>query len=181
LPRARGGDHRDDPGEPGRPRVPAGRQVAGELGGHGSCRAPDLRGRGRPLGDRGAERLGLAATPEPLDTSESGSPEGDAGIVRRVGINSAWLILQPLLLNFITLVAMGYITRRLGDRGYGMVNRGFAYLVLFAPIANLGLRTVGVRAMAERREEAPRIFATFAALRLALALLVAALAVATAF
>jgi O-antigen/teichoic acid export membrane protein len=97
-------------------------------------------------------------------------------MIRRVGVNSAWLILQPLVLNALTLVAMGYITRRLGESGYGLFNRGFAYVALFAPLANLGLRTVGVRAMAERRESARELFGTLLALRLSLALGVGLLA-----
>src|SRR6476620_10440008 len=95
-----------------------------------------------------------------------------ATLTRRVGINSAWLILQPLIVNVATLVATGYITRRLGKEGYGLFNYGFAYIAAFAAIANLGLRTVGVRAMAARREEPQIVFGAMIGLRLALAAVV---------
>jgi O-antigen/teichoic acid export membrane protein len=103
-----------------------------------------------------------------------------AAMIRRVGVNSAWLILQPLLLNLITLAAMGYITRRLGRAGYGLFNFGFAHVAAFTAIANVGLRTVAVRAIAERRDGAARIFTAFLVLRLGLAALVALLALGSA-
>lgn len=94
---------------------------------------------------------------------------------RRVGVNSVWLIAQPLFLNVVTLLAMGYITRQLGKSGYGVFNDGFAIVALYAPLANLGLRTVVVRDLAEQRADAARVFGAYLALRLGLALLVAGL------
>src|SRR5262245_26275494 len=101
-------------------------------------------------------------------------------MARRVGANSIWLIVQPLFMNAVSLVAMGYITRHLGKAGYGLFNYGVAYVAAFAPLANLGLRTVGVRAMAERPGEARRLFASLLLVRLGLAALVTLLAVGSA-
>jgi O-antigen/teichoic acid export membrane protein len=87
-------------------------------------------------------------------------------MAHRVAWNSLWLMGQPLLLNVLSLVSTGYIARKLGAADYGAFNLGYAQIVLFQPLCHLGLRQVGVRALAENREKAPEIMRSLFALRL---------------
>lgn len=70
----------------------------------------------------------------------------------RVARNSGWLVLQPLILNAVSIFAMGYITRTLGTADYGRFTLAFALVAMFMPISNMGLRSVTVRDIAAARE-----------------------------
>lgn len=115
-------------------------------------------------------RVELPTTvPNPAPTAES--------MARRVGGNSLWLIARPLALNVLSIVSNIYIVRKLGAADFGAFNLGFAQVALFAPLCNLGLRAVAVRAIAENREEAPVIVGALHALRILLTALAVALVV----
>lgn len=62
--------------------------------------------------------------------------------------NSVWLVVQPLLLNAVSIFAMGYITRKLGAADYGRFTLAFVFVAMFAPFSNMGLRAVTVRDIA---------------------------------
>lgn len=69
----------------------------------------------------------------------------------RVARNSGWLVLQPLILNAVSIFAMGYITRTLGTADYGRFTLAFALVAMFLPFTNMGLRSVTVRDIAADR------------------------------
>jgi O-antigen/teichoic acid export membrane protein len=85
-----------------------------------------------------------------------------------VGGNSLWLIARPLLLNILSIASNLYIVRKLGPGDYGAFNLGFAQVALFAPLCNLGLRAVAIRAIAEDRSQAQTIAGALFALRIVL-------------
>jgi O-antigen/teichoic acid export membrane protein len=72
----------------------------------------------------------------------------------RVAKNSLWLIAQPILLNLLSLLAIPYIVRALGQADYGRFTLGFAIIAMFTPLSNMGLRSVTVRHVAEDRATA---------------------------
>ncbi len=71
---------------------------------------------------------------------------------RNVIKNSIWLTLQPLILNAISIFAMGYIARMLGKDDYGKFVFVFSVIAIFAPLSNLGLRAITVREMAKSQK-----------------------------
>lgn len=91
--------------------------------------------------------------------------------MRRVARNSIFLILQPLILNAVSLFVVGYIAQKLGHSGYGKFTFVFALIAMFSPLANLGLRAITVRGVASDREGAGKLIGRIAALRVVLAVL----------
>jgi O-antigen/teichoic acid export membrane protein len=67
--------------------------------------------------------------------------------------NSLWLIVQPLVLNIISIFVIGYIARTLGQADYGRFVFAFAFVMMFSPIANMGLRAIMVREVAEDKNK----------------------------
>ena len=47
---------------------------------------------------------------------------------RTVAKNTAWLVLQPLLMNVLSLAATAYITRGLGATEFGRFNLGLGFV-----------------------------------------------------
>lgn len=72
--------------------------------------------------------------------------------------NSIWLILQPLILNVISLFVIGYITRCLGQVDYGKFTFAFAFVALFQPFINMGLGSLATREIAENRDNSVDFF-----------------------
>jgi O-antigen/teichoic acid export membrane protein len=69
----------------------------------------------------------------------------------QVAKNSVWLIAQPLLLSLISLFVVGLVARKLGPNDYGVFVFAFAFVSLFSPFINMGLRALMVRTIAENR------------------------------
>ncbi len=90
---------------------------------------------------------------------------------QRVVKNSFWLIAQPLILNFISIFVVGYIARTLGQADYGKFVFAFAFVSLFNPLANFGLRAITVREIAEEKNAAGTFAGKMAVFRFFLALL----------
>lgn len=86
-------------------------------------------------------------------------------------VSIACLIGQPLLLNAISIPALAYIIRQLGPLGYGQWMVAASLLALTSFMANLGLRTLFVRAIAQHPEGAEEALAEQMGLRLLLSLL----------
>lgn len=98
----------------------------------------------------------------------------------RVARNSVWLVFQPLVLNAVSIFAMGYITRTLGAADYGRFTLAFALVQMFTPFSNMGLRSVMVRDIAADRDATESHLARMLGTRSLLALgAVAAMFVAT--
>lgn len=85
--------------------------------------------------------------------------------------NSFWLIAQPLILNIISIFVVGYIARTLGEVDYGKFIFAFAFVSMFAPIGNMGLRAITVRAIAEDRDNSDILLGKVLVLRFALTLI----------
>ncbi len=76
----------------------------------------------------------------------------------RVAKNSLWLIAQPVLLNLLSLLAVPYITRMLGEEDYGRFTLGFALIAMFSPLVNMGLRAITVRDLVVARENCRAVY-----------------------
>ena len=94
----------------------------------------------------------------------------------RVVTNSFWLIAQPLVLNVASLFVVGYMARTLGQADYGKFVFAFAYVSMFAPLANMGLRAITVREIAKDREHADRFLGSIVIVRLVLSVVATLLA-----
>ncbi len=92
--------------------------------------------------------------------------------VATVAKNSVWLVVPPLVLNIISIVATAYIARVLGQADYGRFVLAISFIQLFTPFANMGLRAVTVRHVAQHRDEARGYVSKMLAARFALALVV---------
>lgn len=95
----------------------------------------------------------------------------------RVLGNSLWMVIQPLVLNVLSIAVIGYIARVLRQEDYGRFVFGFSFVAMFSPFANMGLRAVTVREVAKQRAYAGDFIDKVLSARLALALLSAAAAV----
>jgi len=72
----------------------------------------------------------------------------------KVARNSLWLIAQPFILNVVSLFAIAFVVRALGKSDYGKLTLALSFIAMFLPLANMGLRAVTVRAIAQDRERA---------------------------
>lgn len=96
---------------------------------------------------------------------------------RTVAKNSLWLVLQPLLLNFISIAATAYIARTLGKVDYGKFIFAFSFVAMFMPLVNMGLRAITVREVAKDRSCAAEYTKKMLASRLGLSIVVVILIV----
>lgn len=96
---------------------------------------------------------------------------------QKVAKNSFWLIAQPLILNIISIFAIAYIARTLGEADYGKFIFAFSFVAMFSPMVNMGLRPITVRRLAEDRRLVGDFLGKMLALRLFLALLTVAIIV----
>jgi polysaccharide transporter, PST family len=96
---------------------------------------------------------------------------------RTVAKNTAWLALQPLVMNVLSLAATRYIAERLGVTDFGRFNLGLAFVTMFAPLTHLGLRGLTVRHVPQNRDTAAEYLGRILVLRVLLALIVAALVI----
>jgi len=87
---------------------------------------------------------------------------------RTVAKNSFWLILQPLLLNVISIFAVGYIARMLGNEDYGKFIFVFSLIGMFIPFTSLGLGSITIRTIAANREHAGEFIGKILPLRICL-------------
>jgi O-antigen/teichoic acid export membrane protein len=94
-------------------------------------------------------------------------------VEKTVAKNAAWLILQPLLMNVLSLASAGFIARQLGTSDFGRFNLGLAFVAMFAPLTHLGLRALAVRHLAQNRETASDYLGKLIVLRFTLAVVVA--------
>ncbi|MHB8893956.1 MAG: flippase [Candidatus Geothermincolia bacterium] len=69
--------------------------------------------------------------------------------------NSLFLTLQPLFMNIVSLLVTGYIARRIDTSDFGIFNFVVTYIMLFFPLAILGMNRVMIKDMAgsEGREK----------------------------
>jgi len=90
---------------------------------------------------------------------------------QRTAKNSALLIIQPLILNIVSIFVTAYIARTLGMGDYGRFTFAIAFVGMFLPFINVGLRTITVREIAENRNTLSTFLGRMVALRVFLAVI----------
>ena len=93
-------------------------------------------------------------------------------------VGAACLSVQPLILNALSVPALGYIIRRLGPDGYGQWMVATSLLTVCAAVTSLGLRGAFVRTVAADPGSAPMALAEQMGLRVLLAVLAGAAVIA---
>ncbi|HEY3282480.1 MAG TPA: oligosaccharide flippase family protein [Armatimonadota bacterium] len=83
----------------------------------------------------------------------------------RSSIGALLLMAQPLVLNIVSIPATAYIVRTLGPGGYGEWAIGASLVAVTAVMANLGLRTLFIRSIAQNPQQAPAALAEQLGLR----------------
>lgn len=96
---------------------------------------------------------------------------GTESSVRNTLTGAAYLSLQPLMLNVLSVPVMAYIIRRLGPVAYGQWAVAMSLLAVGAVVANPGLRGMFVRAIAREPDSARTALAEQLGLRLLLSLI----------
>lgn len=86
--------------------------------------------------------------------------------LRRITINSGWLIADKLLRLFIGLFIGAWVVRYLGPVQYGTLAYAIAFLAIFQAFAMLGLDSIIVRNIAQDSPNANQILGTALRLRL---------------
>jgi O-antigen/teichoic acid export membrane protein len=107
----------------------------------------------------------VAATPPTLQTSTR-------------FIDAAHLTLQRLLLNTVSVFALGYIIRCLGPNGYGQWAVGTTLNAAVLFLTSMGLRPLFVRSLTYEPLRGPELLAEQLGLRTALGVLAAGIATA---
>ncbi|HEY1922089.1 MAG TPA: oligosaccharide flippase family protein, partial [Tepidisphaeraceae bacterium] len=87
------------------------------------------------------------------------------------------LVIQPLLLNILSLPVMAYIIRGLGPSNYGQWTMAIALIGAIGILANLGLRGAFIRQVAAEPHHASKALAEQLGLRLVLATVAASVAI----
>ena len=88
---------------------------------------------------------------------------------RKSLIGASFIIVQPLLLNVISLPVTAYIIAVLGPHDYGQWSVALTMITSTAILTNLGLRSFFIRGVAQRPETARRAFGEQLGLRMCLA------------
>lgn len=69
----------------------------------------------------------------------------------RVLRNSLFLIIQPIILNALSIFVIGYMARKLGTSDFGIFNFVTTFLMLFLPLGRMGLDNISIRELAAIR------------------------------
>ncbi len=91
--------------------------------------------------------------------------------IKKILKNSLFLIIQPLILNFISIFVIGYIARKLGEINYGKFIFASTFVLMFYGISGFGLRTITVRDIAENKSNLKEYFGKMLSLRLFLSVI----------
>jgi len=86
--------------------------------------------------------------------------------VKKILANTGWLFSDSILRLVLSVLVGAWVARYLGTEQYGQLNLAIAYLMLVAPIAELGLDRVVVKYLVERPEDTDSILGTAFWLRL---------------
>jgi O-antigen/teichoic acid export membrane protein len=96
---------------------------------------------------------------------------------RKLVMNASYLVVQPILLNAISIPATAYIISSLGPLGYGQWAIALSLIGSAGVLSNMGVRSGFVRKVSRNPEVAGAAFADQVGLRLLLAALAGAAAV----
>jgi O-antigen/teichoic acid export membrane protein len=99
-------------------------------------------------------------------------------LAQKVAFNASALAVGRVVIGGVGIVTLGITTRYLGVDGYGQLAIAIAFVGIVAPLAGLGIWTVGTREIAKRPDEADHILDATFTLGLVISIVGAALAVA---
>src|SRR3990167_683695 len=97
--------------------------------------------------------------------------------MKSISQNVGVAIIGRVAVNFIVIIVVGILSRVLGPDGYGAYGTIFAYLGVVAIAADMGLYTLLARNISRPDADEARITGTLAALRLALVVVIGAIAI----
>jgi O-antigen/teichoic acid export membrane protein len=86
-------------------------------------------------------------------------PSQNSMSTNRSLVNALFLIIQPLLLNAVSIPATAYIIRGMGPLGYGQWATALTVIGTLGFLSNLGLRPLFVRTVAQNPDDAPNALA----------------------
>lgn len=97
-------------------------------------------------------------------------------IYRRIGFNTGIQVVGKIVSLILGVITVGFLTRYLGQQGFGNYTLVFAYLSFFGIIADCGLQLTMVRELAQKKLAAS-IYSTYFFLKLALVVFSSLLAI----
>lgn len=71
---------------------------------------------------------------------------------RTIFQNIAILTIQHVVVNLVSVLAVGYVARRLGNEDYGVFALAFSLVAIFMAFSSFGLRQLAIREMSRERE-----------------------------
>lgn len=80
--------------------------------------------------------------------------------------NTGWLLFEQLFRLGVTLVVTSLMARFLGIEGFGLINYGLAYIMIFTTVSNLGIDSILVNEIIKNRNETGKLIGTTIYLRL---------------
>jgi len=86
-------------------------------------------------------------------------------LAQKIALNSLFSSIGRITATFLALVALGLMTRYLGQAGYGWYATILAFLQIFSIIANLGLQPICLREISQSESEERKIINNAFALR----------------
>lgn len=100
---------------------------------------------------------------------------------RKILWNTVSQIIGKAIIMVLGIIVVKIATNYLGKSGYGEYATAFEYLAFFGIVADLGLYTVGIREMAKDETKIPMIIGNVLTIRTAVAVLMMAVAIISAF
>lgn len=107
--------------------------------------------------------------------------QASVAAARQSLIGASFLIVQPLLLNALSIPVTAFIIAKLGALDYGQWSIALTLIASTTILTNLGLRSAFIRSVAQEPAIAPRAFAEQLGLRILLAVLAGATALGLCF
>lgn len=81
-------------------------------------------------------------------------------VARKLLTNSSWLVVERIVQMLIGLFVTAIIARYFGTEQFGLFNYAVSIVALFTSIANLGLETLTVKAIVDKKEDEGKILGT---------------------
>lgn len=91
--------------------------------------------------------------------------EKDISLKKLLG-NSMWTIVQKVLTMILTVVVTGIIARYLGTENYGTVNYVISVVAIFTTFSTLGMETITVKDLVDKKQEEGDVLGTSFSLRI---------------
>ena len=79
--------------------------------------------------------------------------------------NTSWLLFEQLFRMGLSLIVTSLMARYLGTEDFGLINYSLAYIIIFTTISNLGIDSIIVNEIINKREETGKVIGTTIYLR----------------